>query len=246
MFTKSDCRELIIKLGRKWFFPDFHNKLTLMIVSLGAGLLVLAPFKLAIYNWLIQTFNINMGSSLTFADVGDGVFEKYIGVLLIFIALFHNVFSKWLLNQEPAEKREEKDIDKTLFSKFLTLLPTDSRSIHMLHVHDFSNQFGDESLADIEKFVRNWNNPEYQFLNLSLEKKKMEFFNKAQEFVWLIANKSSPNNMGFQSVVSDKFRDDWNLPEWLEKEIVEVNETATDVYRQHQEFIMFVRRELKC
>lgn len=251
MFTRAEVKEFIVKFGKRWLFPDFYNKVTWYVVTLGAGIIIApAPVKLIFYNWLIESFNLNSGTKLTLAELGSSSADYWVGFGLIVVALLHNVFSKWLLHQDTIQSRSElekiSEVDKELFKQFLEVFPSGSRSAYLLETHDFGNSFSLEWLRDLDKFVDEWNCPERSFINPDLDILRKELWSKCHEFSWLIAKKSAPTHGGFQSVVPDQHKDDWNWPEWVENDVKAVNEMATDVFKLHQNFIKVMREALKC
>ena len=251
MFTKEEVKKFIIKYGNKLLFPNFYNKVTWSIVCLGSGVIVTpTPLKLVIYNWLIESFNLNSGQLITLADMNANSADYWLGFCLIIAALIHNILSKWLLNEDVATKRKESEriteVDKALFQEFLEIFPSGSRSSYLLETHDFGNSFRLESLHDIDKFVNEWNCPEKKFIDPKLESLRHDFWTKCNEFSWLLAEKSSPTAVGMQSVVPDRHRDDWNWPDWVENDVKAVNEMASEVFKLHQEFIQVMRLALKC
>ena len=251
MFTKEEIKEFVIKYGKKWFFPDFYNKVTWYVVTLGAGIILTpTPLKLVVYNWIIESFNLNAGNTLTLSEMSSGTEDYWIGFALILSALLHNVFSKWLLHQNDIQDRVNAEkisaVDEALFKEFLEIFPSGSRSSYLLETHDFENSFSLESLKDIEKFVDEWNCPEKSFINPELESIRKELWDKCHEFSWLIAKKSSPTPLGFQSVVPERVRGDWDWPEWVDNDVKAVNKMAAEVFSLHQSFIKSMREALKC
>jgi len=251
MFTKAEVKEFLIKYGKRWLFPDFYNKVTWYVVTLGAGIIVTpTPIKLVVYNWMIDSFNLNSGKSLTLSDMGSNHADYWLGFALIISALLHNVFSKWLLHQNDIQVRikAEKvgEVDRVLFKEFLEIFPSGSPSAYLLETHDFGNSFSLESLKDIDKFVDEWNCPEKSFINSELEKIRKELWNKCHEFSWLIAKKSAPIYGGRQSVVPGRVKDDWDWPEWVDNDVRGVNKMASEVFSLHQNFIKTMREYLMC
>ena len=251
MFTKEEVKEFVIKYGKKWLFPDFYNKVTWYVVTLGAGIILTpTPFKLVVYNWIIESFNLNSGNTLTLSEMGPSTADYWLGFALIISALLHNVFSKWLLHQNDIQDRVKaekvSEVDEVLFKDFLEVFPSGSRSAYLLETHDFGNSFSIESLKDIDKFVDEWNCPEKSFINPELEDIRKELWNKSHEFSWLIAKKSAPTQGGFQSVVPDRVKSDWDWPERVDNDVKAVNEMASEVFLLHQGFIKSMREALKC
>lgn len=251
MFSKKEIKEFVVKLGNKWFFPDFSNKITWYVIILGAAIVATpTPLKLIFYNWLIDSFNLNSGMHLTLPELTSDSADYWLGFSLILLALLHNVISKWiLLHNRLFEKRDNErliEVDRKLFEEFLKTFPSNSSSLCLLQEHDFGASFKRDSLREIDAFVYGWNNTEKQFLTDELETLRSEFWRKCDAFTWLLAEKSGPTAVGLQCVVPDRVRDDWDWPDWVNKNIDEVNRAAHELAAMHQEFIKAARRILKC
>lgn len=252
MFSKNEIREFVIKLGRRWFFPDFSNKLTWTVISLGVSvILVPAPLKLAFYNWLVDTVNLNAGKYFSLAELGSGSADYWVGFALILSAFAHNIASKWIkLYQErllSQDKTAILDADRVLFGKFMAAIPSDSPSIYLLKLHDFGDPFTIESLNEINTFVSEWNCAESKFLNEELEHLRAALWQKIYDFRALLAEKSAPISKGcLQSVVPEQHRNDWTWPKWVADDIQAVNSMASEVFELHQSFIFTAKRVLMC
>jgi len=251
VFSKEEVKEFIVKYGKKWFFPDFTNKVTWYVATLGAGIIIApTPFKVIFYNWLIDTFNLNLGNHFTLSEVSSNTADYWVGFGLIVIALVNNLFSKWLNHQNftisSNDTNKTIDVDTRLFEKFLEVFPSNSRSACLLEQHDFGNSFDQNSLNDIDKFVYEWNTPENEFINPDLEKLKKELWTKSDEFTLLVSVKTSPTPTGFQSAVPDRHNTDWDWPDWVSKDVKDLNALSTVVFKLHQKFIKTARGILKC
>lgn len=252
MFNKSEIREFIVKLGKRWLFPDFSNKITWAAISLGVGVILTpTPLKLILYNWLVDAFNINSGNNFSLAELSSGAADYWVGFSLIASAFIHNLLGKWLqLSQEKfiyQDKVAILEADKVLYEKFIKIIPSESRSIYFLQSHDFGNSFSLESLKEIDEFISKWNCAEAKFLNEELEQLREALWKKSNDFSWLLAKKSAPTGNGrLQSVVPDQHRDDWSWPKWVDHDVRAVNTTASEVFELHQKFITTAKRILRC
>lgn len=252
MFTKNEIKEFTVKLGRRWFFPNFSNKVTWYVVTIGAGIIVTPlPLKIIFYNWLVDTFNLNAGEHFRLSEIGSNSTDYWVGFSLIFLSLGHNLFSNWISLQEENNFRTKHDqvidVDRKLFKEFLEVFPSGSNSAYLLKNHDFGNTFNMDSFSEIEKFVNEWNCAEKEFITPEFEKPRKELWEKCNQFCWLIAMKSGPTRTGHgQSVVSDTHKGDWEWPDWVKKDVKEVNDIATVVFQLHQDFIKELRQKLKC
>jgi len=248
VFTEKEIKEFIIKVGSKWFFPDFSNKLTWYVVTLGAGIILLpAPIKLVFLNWLINLFNTNSGIYLQLPDLNANS-DYTTGIFLIILALLHNLGYKYIrLSKEKFEyqiSKEMKYSDYKLLEKFLLDLPSNSNSIALLETHDFGDPFNSQYLDDINKFFHNWNRAEYKFMDESIEEKKDFLYENIKKFITKISSTTTPMNGGtFSSIISDCLRGGI-LPQWKKTEIKELNDLASDVFKSHQELITFAKKNL--
>ncbi|MBE3671496.1 hypothetical protein BOO25_21545 [Vibrio navarrensis] len=251
MFSKQEVKAFLIKLGRKWFFPDFANKVTWFVVTLGASIILAPiPLKQVILNFLIESFNLNSGELLTLAELGSTSADYWLGFALIAIALAHNVFCKWLVLQEciqaRADSEKAKEVDRKLFSEFISLLPSTSGAAQFLEQHDFGNTFDLSRFHPIDQFVYDWNCPEKTFLDESLESIKMDFWNKSSELSILIGRKTGPLRSGRQSVLTEEYLGAYNIPEEYEEDIKLLNQKATDLFQIHQKLTSQCRKKLVC
>jgi hypothetical protein len=249
VFTKTEVKEFIIKVGSKWFFPDFSNKLTWYVVTLGAGIILLpAPIKLVFLNWLIDLFNTNSGIHLHLPEL-DSSSDYKTGVLLIILALLHNLGYKYVrLSKEKFEcqiSKEMKHSDYKLLEKFLVNFPSSSNSIVLLETHDFGSPFNNQYLDDINKFLHIWNGAEYKFMDEEIEEKKDILYNNIKKFISKISSSTTPMSGGdFSSVTPDHLRGTGSLPQWIKTEIKEINDLASNAFKSHQELISFAKNNL--
>ncbi|WP_191603426.1 hypothetical protein [Marinomonas algicola] len=249
MFTQEEVKSFIIKLGNKWFFPDFSNKITWYVVTLGAGfILVPEPIKLFFLNWLIDIFNLNSGVPLELPDL-EASTDYTVGIVLIVLALAHNLGHKYFSLEKDkfdhAVSQELKHSDLKLLEKFLLEFPSDCSSAILLKDHDFGNSFNRDYLKNIDDFTYRWNGAEYKFMNKDIDEKRAVFHSLCKSFLVKIAEYTSPvGASNFSSVVPDHLRGEWDFPDWVKSQITELNEMATEVYRTHQEFILYAKNEI--
>jgi hypothetical protein len=251
MFNRNEIKEFLIKFGKRWLFPDFSNRITWGICTLGTTVILTpTPFKVVLYNWLIDTFKLNSGQHFTIAELIFESADYWLGFLLILVALLHNVLCKLLANQiatkDVQDAAEQRDVDCKLLSVFLLDFPSQSGAIRLLQEHDFGNSFKLESLAEMDRFVEHWKYAETTFLNSEINLLKEDLYAKSKEFSSLLGMKSSPTSVGRQSVVPDQHRNDFNWPECVASDVKAVNELASKVADAHQEFILKSKRLLRC
>lgn len=252
MFSKDECKQFVVALGKRLLFPDFTNKVTWAVISLGTIIVATPiPFKVLLTNWLIATFNLNSGLPLTLADVGNTHSDYWMGFSLIISALLYNLAQKWFEWKNSArqlnESKDQITADRALFNKFIQEFPSTSRSLDLLQSHDFGNAFHLEALREFEHFIESWRHAETNFLNKELNNLKSELWEKSYEFNKLLAYKSAPiRGGGMQSVVPDQHRNEWSWPDWVNEDVKAVNNLSSEVAHLHQNLILEAKRILKC
>ncbi|MEZ9950684.1 hypothetical protein AB4376_18295 [Vibrio breoganii] len=252
MFSKNEIKEFIVKYGKKWLFPDFTNKLTWFVASIG-GAILLTPtiLKEIIYNWLVETINLNSGEYFTLAELKSSSADYFIGAFLVVIALSHNVANRYFIYKTTQIGQSEVDslleVDRNLFTQFLADFPSDSQSISLLKEHDFGGSYHENNTKQIDKFVDSWNTAEREFLDSELEVKRKELWGKCHTFIYMLANRSYVLHGGpMCSCVPDAYRGAWDWPPHVDEQIKELNELSTECYELHQELVLLARRKLKC
>lgn len=252
MFSKDEIKEFIQKASNYWIFPDFTNKLTWYIAILG-GTILTTPIALKeiIYNFLVDTINLNSEKHFTLAELQASSVEPLVGMGLIALALTHNSINKFLTQKSSEythkDSRERQKVDTQLFQKFLENFPSNGYTIPFLRDHDLGGAYHDINLTDINKFVNIWNNVEYHFLDKEIEEKRGELWKKCHDFTYFLAMHSYDLNGGpMFSCVPDMYRGAWDYPEHVNQAIKEPNEKATECYELHQAFVIFTRQKLNC
>lgn len=251
MFSNEEIKMFIVRLVEKWFFPDFTNKLSWYVVTLGAGfILVPQPVKLFIINWLVKVFNVSSGLMLTLPEM-EASTDYSIGVALVFMALAHNIGYKYFglrkLIFEHKVRQEQRIGDYNLLEKFLIDFPSNCESAILLKEHDFGNSFDRDKLKQLDEFYYRWNGAEYHFIDPEIDTKRKALYEGCKQFLLKVAEYSGPvGRSNFSSVIPDHLRaDDWNLPDWVTKRIKELNDITTNLFVQHQEFVTFARARIQ-
>jgi hypothetical protein len=251
VFSKDEIKTFIVRLGEKWVFPDFTNKLTWYVVTLGAGfILVPQPVKLFIINWLIKTINVNSGFTVTLPDM-EASNDYTIGAILVFMALAHNIGYKYLGLRififEHKFRQEQRIGDYKLLEKFLIDFPSNCASAMLLMENDFGNPFNREKLKQLDDFYYRWNGAEYHFIDPEIDTKRKALYEGCKEFLLKVAEYTGPvGASNFSSVIPDHLRaDDWNLPDWVRKHIKELNDIASNLFEQHQGFIGIAKARIQ-
>nr|WP_321269632.1 hypothetical protein [uncultured Tolumonas sp.] len=251
MYFSEEFKKILFKYINKFLFPDFTNKLTWFVVTLGGAVIIAPqPMKIIVINWLIKILNTNNGLPIKLTEIPAPSTDYTLGFGLIFLALAHNLGYKWFSNAslklELAQKSRSVDVDINRFKEFISLLPTTGRSMYLLSSHDFGNSFSLKSLTELDSFTIEWNSPEKSFLNSDLETKRQELWSKCNEFQNLLASKSGPSHGGLQSVVPERYKDAWEWPDWVDDNVKSINEMATALFKTHQDFVLLCRSILAC
>lgn len=251
MFAKSELKNLALEYGKKFLFPDFTNKLTWFVAGIGgAVILTPTPLKFIIYNWLVDSANLNSGSRFTLAELKPDAADYWVGVALIIGALLHNVANRYLIYKEqrsslPRASGQSNQIDKELFKKFLEDFPSNSGSIDMLRQQDFSNSFNITRLANLEKFVDEWDTVEREFLNTDLERMRRELWEVCYTFNYKLSMGAYDLNGGpVFSCIPDAYRGTGNWPKHVDEKIDELNGLSTTCFKLYEEFVRFGRKSL--
>jgi len=253
MFTTKEAKQLITKIGRRWLFPDFTNRITWLIATAGvAVILAPGPLKYILYNWLVETININSGEKFTLAEVMSDSAGYGIGLVLIALALAHNIAYRFIKYREASGKEvlseQKRKSDLGLFGEFINSFSSKSDSLNLLRDHDFSNSFNNSSTDQIDSFINYWDVAEKTFHDVEIEGKKKELYDACAKFSrQLSEDAGSIGTGGRMSAVPDNYLgDDWNWPEFVINRIKKLNGLASDCYKTHQEFVTLCKTRLGC
>lgn len=218
-------------------------------MTLGAGfILIPEPIKLFFLNWLIDLFNLNSGIPLELPEL-EASTDYTVGLVLVVLALIHNLGYKYFsLEKDKFDhivSQELKHSDFKLLEKFLQEFPSDCPSVILLKDHDFGNSFNRDYLKNIDDFYNRWNSAEYRFMNNAIDEKRFGFHSLCQSFLLKIAEYTSQvGASSFSSVVPDHLRGEWDIPDWVQSQVTELNDLATEVYKKHQDFILYAKNEM--
>ena len=251
MFNKKEVKQFVIKFGAKWFFPDFTNKLTWFVAGTGATILI-TPVALEqlLYNWLVETVNLNSGVPITLAELETGSADYLVGFGLIFLSLFHNVASRYFLYMDGLSTKTSKErlieVDRELFTKFCSDLSPNSRTIRFLRDVDLAGSHHDDDIRDLERFCQTWNATDREFHDVELEGLRKNFLHKSKVFLWKLANNSFDIGGSRYRCVPDQYVGDFNYPPEVDQTLKELNDMATELYEIHSNLIRKSRSQLSC
>ncbi|GAA0362465.1 hypothetical protein GCM10009092_28550 [Bowmanella denitrificans] len=251
MVNVSEVKQFVIKYGKKWLFPDFTNKLTWLVAGTGATLLI-TPVALEqlLYNWLVETVNLNAGVPIAFAELEIGFADYWVGFGLIFLSLAHNIANRYFIYMDGLSSKEAKDrliqVDRELFSKFKNDLSPDSRTVRFLRDVDLGGTYHDDDTRVLDRFCQTWNATDREFHDEELEILRKAFLDKSKSFLWKLANNSYDIGGSRYRCVPDPYVGDFNYPPEVDKTLCELNDMATELYNMHSELVRKARTTLSC
>lgn len=248
--SELELKDVLKGAIRRFFLPDLVWKLTFIVIGVGASILLFpTPLKVLFYNVLISTFNINSGTPITIAEMSNGYADYWIGLTLIVLGITYNFLSRILQFYSDHFLRQSAEnvaiIDRKLFGLLLSDLPSDSGIIDLARDHDFGHSFDDRATDRLEEFLRKWRHPEFVFLDAQLESKRLELYNKGNEFNNFLAHNSEPTGKHRQSIVPPG-TDDFSWPKHLQEQVDKANLLGTEFADLHCEFILLGRKQLVC
>ena len=253
-FSKEEIKTFFIKLGKKYLFPDFTNKLTWMVAGVGISIILTpTPLKLIFYNFLVDTFNVNSGQNFTLAEVKSQSADYLLGFGLVFLALLHNILYKFFEYKNNTDKilknTSIRNADVELYNKFIESLPSESIGINFLCEHDLGNTYDKDSTNDIQSFLDKWNNPEYEFLDEEIESQKKDFYSSLQEFYFELATQAGfiDNSSSRMTVIPNAyFNRGKPYPDDIMSITKDFNSKASVCCEKHKSFITLCKKKLNC
>jgi hypothetical protein len=168
-------------------------------------------------------------------DTMDEIIRWGIPVIVAILSLF--IGREW---QKHDLKRAE---DKKTFEKLLSLLPPGTGSIPYIRKEDFGNAFFVDSLQDVFNISDNLCNPELEFINKNLEKRRKLLFSKIDLFSSKLGDCSRPIGSGkirMNRIFPPKDPEDATDDEWQEFEQNRkyFNDLSTEICSLYDELIL--------
>jgi hypothetical protein len=134
--------------------------------------------------------------------------------------------------------------DRTLFAEFQATLPFEP-TIRTLRDTDFGTDYRTEWLAPLDRFVREWDDPNREFLDAQLEVQRKELYDAARELAMVFATETVPHdrNEGWRTVFP------WNLrggprPDHVLESARTLNQHARAFIPLYERFIRLARTYL--
>lgn len=243
----QEMQIIAIQWLKRFLFPDFTNKLTWLVALAGIALVV-GPSELVVaaVNWVVAFANKNEIIQPSLAAISFT--PDPMGYWMVFGALVHNLANKAIAlrldSLEFQKQRERREMDIRLFESLTELLPSNGRAMSLAREQDFSNSFAIAAVEPVTEFVQTWDNAEHEFLNKRIEAQKKSLLELASDFTLKIAQYTSPTGNGRQSAIPSRMNVDFGFPEYLKKEIRELNEAASAFHHAHQSLIRLARENL--
>lgn len=247
-------------------FPEFSNKVTWTLITVGVAILVIpTPTYLMFINLFIDLYNNATKSHVNLIDIGSFTPGNGAAITLILSGLIYHLAIKSIqifaeihadkikfktkeLTIKAEKEKSEKLIaaDKKLFEYFTSLLPTDSLSIEMLKDQHFGTPYHKNCIADIESFTYKWGKADHHFHNKELELKSEKFFNETKGFLNFLAISSGFIGAGpLLSIPTDNERaNDWEWTAHTNERVKKANEWSHELHDKYCDFIAVSKREL--
>jgi len=247
-------------------FPEFSNKVTWTLISLGIAILAIpAPTYLMFINLFIDFYNNTVNGHVRLIDISMVTPSTGTAITLILSGLIYHIVIKGiqLYGEIQTEKRKshqaelivsiEKEknekltyADRKLFEEFTSLLPTNSLSIELLKDQDFGASYHKKSLDDIDSFTYKWGKADQHFHDAELEIKSVNFFKESKEFLNFLALSSGFIGAGpLLSIPLDNERaNDWEWSENTNENIRKANKWSHELHEKYCEFIVLGKKKL--
>jgi len=134
-----------------------------------------------------------------------------------------------------------KKLDIELFIKIRDILLPNDTSVNWLRYQDFGNSFRRELPENLFKFEENYDNPNFEFLNPTLEFLKIMLENNIENFTNLLASKTFPQG------VCQTVPPEWEKerPQKFESDVKVLNDSSKKLVESYDNFIKTGRRILK-
>lgn len=225
--------------------------MTWFVAGTGAAILI-APVALEhlLYNWLVETVNLNSGIPITLAELESGSADYRLGFGLVFLSLAHNIANRYFIYLSDLATNMTRDrliqVDRELFSKFRNDLSADSRTIHFLRDVDLGGTYHDDDTRELGRFCQTWNATDCEFHDDELESLRKFFLDKSKAFLWKLANNSFDIGESRYRCIPDQYVGDFNYPPEVDKTLRQLNSMATELYEVHSNFIRVARSKLSC
>ena len=149
------------------------------------------------------------------------------------------------IEAEYQEIIDQKKVDKALFAKFMSVLPS-SGSIEFINRFNMAGwSFNRDEFKQLDNFHHDWSSPEYQFLDKQIDDKRKRLHELVAQYLAYLAINTFPvrGAVGISSVPEE-----WEeeQPERFHETVTKLHEFARLVVEAHSDLVKTARNHLKC
>lgn len=247
--------DLLIKKIISKAFPEFSNKVTWTLITVGIGFLALpAPTYLLFINLVLDSYNKKTSSNINLIDINNITPSSGIALSLIVTGLIYHLIIKGIqLYPEVIQENHNKEIndrkrisDIALYEKFTELLPPTSLSIELFKNQDFGASYHENSIKDFDKLRYGWGYADQHFHDHELESKVTNLHSEIMRFDNFLAQNSHYIMKGpTLSMLTDRDREmDFEWTPETEEKVKKANEWGTKIYELYNDFIIACKNNL--
>lgn len=247
-------KEIFIKKLIGKIFPEFSNKVTWTLITIGIAILAIpAPTYLLPVNFIIDVYNKKTDSDINLITIDSISPSNGVALTLIILGLVYHLAIKALqLYPEISNEKNKKDMrerkraaDIQLYEQFIEILPPTSLLIEFLKNHDFGISFHNNNIKNIDVFKYGWNHPDQHFHDEEIEKKSIFLYDEIMKFDNFLAFKSRYINDSILSILTA--RDQYMEMDWLpqtEENVNKANKWSLEIYHHYCDFISTCKNNL--
>lgn len=251
---KENLNLFIKKLINK-AFPEFSNKVTWTLITVGIGILALpAPTYLLFINLVIDFYNKKTNSNINLIEINNITPSSGIALTLIITGLIYHLTIKGLqIYPEIIRENNEKEVNKnkriadiTLYEKFIELFPPTSLSVRLLKDQDFGSPYHENAVKDFDKLKYGWGHANQHFHDQEIEDKANVLYLEINKFNAFLANNTNYINHGpLISMLTDWDRAmDMEWEPQTEENVKKANEWGSEIHAIYCDFIDSTRKKL--
>jgi len=192
------------------------------------------PFNLAARRWPI-TFTLQPGADKQAYKTAVKKLEDQLSIAL------KTMVNNGVLSSFPATNSSLQS-DRLLFTKFLKQFPSNGEIAFFLRDCDVGDPIRATWLHSIEEFINEWSDTLHEFIEPTLESKRIELVKLLKAFsddlhanIW--TNRNNPEMLSME--LSDIYD---RGSRWLKRD--ELNEMSAAVYQKHQELLKLCKEKL--
>lgn len=178
------------------------------------------------------------------ADWSSFLWGLVVGALGVFFTAFLREVGKdvWVISKArffPGLRNEAQKRDKALLDQFLAEFPSAGRFCAFLSDQDVAAPFSNKVLVDLVSLVDNWNDAEHEFRNIKIETQRKKLWEMASRYRPELLRNIFPAG-SHELLAMDLGHGDLRVQR--EEKRKELNETASQIFREHQELIRLANK----